>query len=112
MSVLKHYNLAEGHFAHTNGYQAYAAVADLIREAGLEESARAYADAQTWGTPEQIVEKVRRKREIIGDYHLNCAFSYAGLPFDKVEASMRLFAEQVIPELRRLDAVVPAQATA
>ena len=75
----------------------------MIREAGQEAAAQGYFEAQTWGTPEQIVEKVRAKRAVIGDYQLNCAFSFAGMPYDMVERSMRLFGEKVIPELAQID---------
>ena len=74
----------------------------MIREAGQEASAQGYFEAQTWGTPEQIIEKINHKRSVIGDYQLNCAFSFAGMPYDKAERSMRLFGEKVIPKLAEL----------
>jgi alkanesulfonate monooxygenase SsuD/methylene tetrahydromethanopterin reductase-like flavin-dependent oxidoreductase (luciferase family) len=102
VSVLRHYELDKGHFADIRGYQAYAVISDMIAAAGREQAAADYANCQTWGTPEEIVDKIHAKRAVVGDYHLNCAFSYAGMPFDQVEASMRLFADKVIPELKRL----------
>lgn len=101
-TVMSHYEFGGTHFADTKGYQSYDAVASMIREAGQEAAATGYVNAQTWGTPEQIVAKVKARREVIGDYHLNCAFSFAGLPHEKAEASMRLFAEKVLPELKEL----------
>jgi hypothetical protein len=81
----------------------------MINEAGMSQMASDFVDAQTWGTPDQILETIRQKRAVVGDYELNCVFSYAGMPFDEVEASMRLFSEAVIPELARLGAEpVPA----
>lgn len=100
VSVMKHYEFAGVHFGDTKGYQSYDAVAALIREAGQEAAAQGYVQAQTWGTPDQIIEKIRARREVIGDYDLNCAFYYAGMPVEKAEASMRLFSEKVIPELK------------
>lgn len=102
IALLRHYDLDQGHFASIKGYQAYDAVATMIREAGKEESATAWADSQTWGTPEQILEKIAHRRSVVGEYHLNCAMSFGGMPFDAVESSMRLFADKVIPELKRL----------
>ncbi|MDO1481868.1 LLM class flavin-dependent oxidoreductase [Rhodococcus ruber] len=100
--VMRHYEFGGTHFSGTAGYESYNAVAEVIRAAGQEASAAAYVDAQTWGTPDQIIEKVKARREVIGDYHLNCAFTYAGLPHDKAEASMRLFSERVMPALKEL----------
>ena len=102
IQVMRHYEFGGTHFSGTAGYESYSAVAEIIRDAGQEASAAAYVDAQTWGTPEQIIETVKARRAVIGDYHLNCAFTYAGLPHDKAEASMRLFAEKVIPALKEL----------
>jgi alkanesulfonate monooxygenase SsuD/methylene tetrahydromethanopterin reductase-like flavin-dependent oxidoreductase (luciferase family) len=102
ISVMKHYEFAGVHFGETEGYRSYDAVAAMIREAGQEAAAEGYVHAQTWGTPDQILEKIRARREVIGDYDLNCAFYYAGMPVEKAEASMRLFSEKVIPELKAL----------
>lgn len=110
VTLTRHYDLDGGHFASTKGYQAYGAVADMINEAGLSGAANDFAEAQIFGTPDQIVAKLRHIQEVVGDYHLNCVFSYAGLPFDEAEASMRLFSEAVMPELAHLGAPVGAGA--
>ena len=99
---MKHYEFAGTHFGDTKGYQAYDEGARMIREAGLETAAAAYADAQPWGTPDQIIEKLRVQKEILGDLDINVVFSYAGLPFDKVEESYTLFSKEVLPALREL----------
>ena len=57
-------------------------------------------DVQAFGTPDQIIEKLRQRREIIGDFWLNACFRFAGIPFEAAEQSMRLFAEKVMPALR------------
>ena len=84
-TVMRHYEFGGTHFASTKGYQAYDAVATMIREAGQDASAQAYFEAQTWGTPDQIIDTINHKRSVIGDYHLNCAFSFAGMPYDKAD---------------------------
>ena len=38
----------------------------------------------------------------MGDLDVNVVFSYAGLPFDKVEESFTLFSKEVLPALREL----------
>ncbi|ALE73072.1 MULTISPECIES: LLM class flavin-dependent oxidoreductase [unclassified Pseudonocardia] len=102
LSVVKHYDFAGKHWRETKGYEAYQVGADMIREAGMEAAASGYADTQIWGTPEQIVEKYRRRVELFGDHQPNVAPSFAGLPFDKVRASLRLFGEKVVPELQKM----------
>jgi alkanesulfonate monooxygenase SsuD/methylene tetrahydromethanopterin reductase-like flavin-dependent oxidoreductase (luciferase family) len=102
LSIVKHYEFAGTHFGDTKGYQAYDEGARLIREAGLEAAAAAYAEVQPWGTPDQIIEKLAAQKEILGDLDINAVFSYAGLPFDKVEESFTLFSKEVLPALREL----------
>lgn len=102
LSVVKHYEFSGTHFGETKGYQAYDAGARMIREAGLEAAANAYAEVQPWGTPDQIVAKLQAQREMIGDLDVNVVFSYAGMPFDKVEESYKLFSKEVLPALHEL----------
>ena len=56
-----------------------------------------YLRVNVWGTPDQIVDRLRARREVIGDHDLTCCFRYAGLPYEQAEASMRLFATRVLP---------------
>ena len=74
--------------------------------AGGEEDLRRFAETQLWGTPDEIVEKCEHAARTIGTDHVVFAFRYAGVPYDVGEASMRLFAREVLPRLKRL--AVPA----
>ena len=102
LSVVKHYDFSGTHFGQTKGYQAYDEGARMIREAGLEAAAQAYAEAQPWGTPDQIIAKLQHQVDVVGALDVNVVFSYAGLPFDKVEESFKLFSKEVLPALREL----------
>ncbi len=46
-----------------------------------------------------ILEKLRWRRDLLGEYELNLIVNYGGLPTDEVEKSLRLFAREVLPEL-------------
>ena len=82
-SAISHYGLADGD-------------ADLQR----------FADDQIWGTPDEVVEKCEYAARTIGTDHIAFVFRYAGVPYADGEASMRLFASEVLPRLQRL--AVPA----
>lgn len=101
-SLVKHYDFAGTHFRDTKGYQAYEQGAKMIREAGLEVAAKAYRDAQGWGTPEAMLKRYTRWNELVGDFSLTAIFGVAGMPYDQVERSQRLFATEVIPGLRSM----------
>jgi alkanesulfonate monooxygenase SsuD/methylene tetrahydromethanopterin reductase-like flavin-dependent oxidoreductase (luciferase family) len=104
-SVVSHYNFDGTHFATTKGYEQYAEGAKAIRDAGLEAAADAYVAPQAGiGTPEQVVENFRRRREVIGPTSIMATFLYGAMPYGMAQASIRLFASEVMPELRKLGA--------
>jgi alkanesulfonate monooxygenase SsuD/methylene tetrahydromethanopterin reductase-like flavin-dependent oxidoreductase (luciferase family) len=104
-SVVSHYNFDGTHFATTKGYEQYAENAKAIRDAGLEAAADAYVAPQAGiGTPEQVVENFRRRREVIGPTSIMATFLYGAMPYEMAQASIRLFASEVMPELRKLGA--------
>ena len=99
-SVMQHYELASDHFKEAKGYEAYGSAVDLLRSIGLEQLCEMYLGVNVWGTPDQILDRLRERREIIGDFDLTACFRYAGLPYDDAEASMRTFAAEVLPVLK------------
>jgi alkanesulfonate monooxygenase SsuD/methylene tetrahydromethanopterin reductase-like flavin-dependent oxidoreductase (luciferase family) len=99
LTIASHYELMGDHFKDVKGYASYASASELFRKVGLEPAARGYCSVNTYGTPEQIVEKLRARRALIGDFELNMISSYGGMSEAEAEASIRLFAEEVLPEL-------------
>ncbi len=73
--------------------------------AGGEDDLRAFGETQIWGTPDEIVDKCEYAARTIGTDHIVFAFRYAGVPYDHAEASLRLFASDVMPRLQRLAVV-------
>jgi hypothetical protein len=49
-------------------------------------------------------------RDHVGQDHFVGVYSYAGMPYDEAEASLRLFAREVTPELQRVGAPKTAAA--
>ena len=99
-SVMEHYELESDHFKQAKGYESYGNSVDLLRAIGLEKLCDMYLAVNVWGTPEQILERLEARRAVIGDHDLTCCFRYAGLPYEDAEASMRLFASEVLPVLQ------------
>jgi alkanesulfonate monooxygenase SsuD/methylene tetrahydromethanopterin reductase-like flavin-dependent oxidoreductase (luciferase family) len=115
-TVLDHYQFAGDHLAHTKGYEYYGKMSEKIAQYGTDRVVDFFMQLQTWGTPAQCVEKIMDVRQRVGNDTFVGVFSYAGMPYDDAERSMRLFARQVMPELHRLDPTAkppaPAAATA
>lgn len=101
LTIVDHYEIMSEHFKAVKGYDYYATAGDLFREVGLEIAVQTYCDVQSYGTPEQILEKFRRRRSLLGDFELNMIVNYGGMPFEEMRASVELFAREVLPELQR-----------
>jgi len=101
LSIVNHYELMSEHFKEVRGYEHYAGAADLFRQVGLEPSLQTYLGVQCFGTPEQILEKLRWRHELIGDFELAMISWYGGMPLGTAEESIGLFAREVLPELQR-----------
>ena len=78
-SVMEHYELESDHFKEAKGYESYGNAVDLMRAIGLEKLCAMYLDVNVWGTPDQILERLHARREVVGDHDLTCCFRYAGL---------------------------------
>lgn len=101
LSVIRHYDFAGSHWRDTKGYETYQSGADMIREAGMENAAAGYVTANIHGTPDQIVEQYKQRREEFGtDFQANAAFCFAGMPIETAMESMRLFGKEVVPRLK------------
>lgn len=98
--LVSHYELMGEHFKDTTGYKGYANAAAALREAGMEAACEAFIEAQDFGTPKQILDRIERRRAILGNVDVSECISFGGLPYADAERSARLFAEAVLPELR------------
>ena len=114
LSVIKHYEFNEDYHAKLKGYENYANASQILRETGLEKAAETYANQQAFGTPKQILDKLERRRQVLGDFEWNVCTSYAGMPFKDVESSTRLLGREVLPEVKRWgeDSFEPLRASA
>jgi alkanesulfonate monooxygenase SsuD/methylene tetrahydromethanopterin reductase-like flavin-dependent oxidoreductase (luciferase family) len=111
-SARRHYELTSEHFGKTKGYEHYAEGRERIREMGDSyDLAAMYLNNQVWGTPDECLEKLETIRRMMGPDHFVCVMKYGGMPRDEAEASMRLFAKEVLPAAKQLrDPPVPAPA--
>lgn len=102
-SLLEHYEVMGDHFAVTEGYDAYAKAAEVLRRVGESGFLDMFMKATAWGTPDQILANLEQRRELIGPFEYTTAFRYGGIPYEEAEASMRLFASEVLPVVQSWD---------
>jgi alkanesulfonate monooxygenase SsuD/methylene tetrahydromethanopterin reductase-like flavin-dependent oxidoreductase (luciferase family) len=108
-TVLDHYQFAGDHLARTKGYEYYGKMSEKIAEYGTDTVIDYFVNLQVSGTPEQCYERIADIHRRTGNSHFVGVFSYAGMPYDEAERNMRLFAAEVMPEVRTL-AATPAGA--
>ena len=84
-----------------NGYEEY-----LTRQQAdvgtADASFNARRATQPIGTPDEIIEKIRQLQWTISLEKVVIHMFYGGMPRDKAEKSLRLFAEKVLPEVQAM----------
>jgi alkanesulfonate monooxygenase SsuD/methylene tetrahydromethanopterin reductase-like flavin-dependent oxidoreductase (luciferase family) len=107
-SVMRHYEFGDAPHEGVKGYEFYTNISRYIDRHGMQGAIDDYVNLMPWGTPEQVLEKFEHMRKMIGTNAVMPGFSYGGMPYDKVESSVRLFAEKCLPEMQSWD-VEPLQ---
>ena len=107
ITLMRHYELDGDHFAGIKSYESYDQMSKLFKQAGLENAAEGYIQANSFGTPEQVLEKLRANLAVAGDYDLSVVFSLGGRSYADAEKCMRLFATACMPEWIKMRSHVP-----
>ncbi|HYZ93913.1 MAG TPA: LLM class flavin-dependent oxidoreductase [Actinomycetota bacterium] len=101
-TVLDHYELVGDHLTKIKGYEGYGRVQEMVSApGGAEMAVEFFLSLQVWGTPEQCYDKILDIQARTGAEAFTGVFSYAGMPYKEAEESMRLFASEVMPELKK-----------
>jgi alkanesulfonate monooxygenase SsuD/methylene tetrahydromethanopterin reductase-like flavin-dependent oxidoreductase (luciferase family) len=101
-TVVRHYEIVGDHLTTMKGYESYGKMQAMANApGGVEALTEFFVNLQVWGTPEQCYEKILDIQRRTGAEAYTAVFSYAGMPYDIAEASMRLFAAEVAPALRK-----------
>jgi alkanesulfonate monooxygenase SsuD/methylene tetrahydromethanopterin reductase-like flavin-dependent oxidoreductase (luciferase family) len=100
-AMVDHYGFDGQHFGKTHGYESYQEGADMLREVGREAAFEFFYGLQWKGSPEQMIETMNRRRELIGEFQQMVLVSYGGMPYEMVRESLKLMSEKVFPEFRK-----------
>jgi len=97
-----HYELYDPqHFLDVGGYEHYAQ-AGLVQDNDARVASRiAFSETQVFGTAKTCLEKLRYIKEIADASEFIGVFLYGAMPVEKAEASMRAFADEVLPVVQR-----------
>ena len=104
-TALRHYEMAADHFGKAKGYEYYEQMAKTLQGHGADAAIDYFLNLQVWGTPEMCLSKIDSIRRRVNADHFVGVFSYAGMPIEDAERSLRLFAKEVMPEVKKLNGV-------
>ena len=100
-TVIKHYEMTSEKFGTHKSYEFYSQISKFIGKHGLDSAAAGFAQLMPWGTPDEVLEKLSKIRELIDANGFMLNFSYAGMPYDEAERNLKCFAKHVLPEVKR-----------
>jgi len=104
-SIDRHYRFSDGHLTGVKGYEFYAKLAKTYTKLTADEQAKAkavefYRSLHAAGTADQVLEKIRYIHHTVPLEHMVGTFAFGGLPYPKLERSVKLFAEKILPVLQ------------
>jgi alkanesulfonate monooxygenase SsuD/methylene tetrahydromethanopterin reductase-like flavin-dependent oxidoreductase (luciferase family) len=102
-SILQHYELLDDYLGKLRGYESYKVVGkNNVTPELIDKMTEFFLNLQIWGTPEQCYERILEFRKRTGAEAFTAVFSYGGMPYDLAERNMRMFAREIMPELKKL----------
>ena len=102
--VVKHYELLGEHFKNLKNYEHYQQQAASYDEDGVVDL---FLGMQVYGTPEQCYAKVVAMHQMFDICGNVSAFKFAGMPYADARSSLRLYAKEVMPQLKKLGSPAP-----
>jgi alkanesulfonate monooxygenase SsuD/methylene tetrahydromethanopterin reductase-like flavin-dependent oxidoreductase (luciferase family) len=97
----RHYGISRGDHRGIKGYEHYSKIGEMLRQMDPQAMAENIMAPHIFGTPETCLQRVRQLRDKFHTDHFAAIFSDGGIPFEIAEKSLKRFAAEVLPELRR-----------
>ena len=110
-AMVDHYEFDGKHFASSDKYNHYASGAEAILAAGRGAAFEGFYGLQWTGTPEKMIEQMKQRIDLIGDFSQMVLVSFGGMDVEKVYASLELFMSKVVPAVNEYAAKAGAKVT-
>lgn len=98
--VMNHYEMFGDHFATTKGYDSYVEASKELNKLGQEAAMNQWANANLFGTPEVILEKIKMRWDMLGGFDIGINPSGGSMPYEDCYKQMKLFADKVMPHIK------------
>jgi alkanesulfonate monooxygenase SsuD/methylene tetrahydromethanopterin reductase-like flavin-dependent oxidoreductase (luciferase family) len=100
-AALRHYEYGGAHLDTTKGYEHYNATP--LNADARQNLVDIFVEEGVWGTPGQCIERIEAINEMLGPAELTFWFNPGTMPVEEAEKTLRLFAEQALPTVHRLE---------
>jgi alkanesulfonate monooxygenase SsuD/methylene tetrahydromethanopterin reductase-like flavin-dependent oxidoreductase (luciferase family) len=100
--AIRNYELHQGYFGKTKGYEGYPDQSTPL-EKMTEEMSKIWVDHHVWGTPDQCEEQIRNICQMLDPDRIILLPRVGSMPIDKAQASLALFAKEVLPAIHDLE---------
>ena len=97
----QHYGITRGDHQGVRGYEHYSKIGEMLKQLDPEVMIENVTTPHVFGTPETCLQRIRLLREKFKTDHFAAIFSDGGIPSELAERSLRRFAAEVLPELKR-----------
>jgi alkanesulfonate monooxygenase SsuD/methylene tetrahydromethanopterin reductase-like flavin-dependent oxidoreductase (luciferase family) len=97
----QHYGITRGDHRGVRGYEHYSKLGEMLKQLDPEVMLENIMNPHVFGTPETCLKRIRLLRDKFKTDHFVAIFSDGGIPSELAERSMRRFAAEVLPQLRR-----------
>jgi len=97
----QHYGISRGDHQGVKGYEHYSKLGEMLKQLDPEVMIENIINPHVFGTPETCLQRIRLLRDKFKTDHFVAIFSDGGIPSELAERSLRRFAAEVLPELRR-----------
>jgi alkanesulfonate monooxygenase SsuD/methylene tetrahydromethanopterin reductase-like flavin-dependent oxidoreductase (luciferase family) len=106
-SSLRHYRFTGDHLKKIKGYEYYVQMGEEMKAAGQSgmDFGDVYLNNHVYGTPEQCVERLKFINEQLAVEEFILVFDYASMSIEAAQASMKLFAEEALSEVKKIQPV-------
>lgn len=104
-SVMEFYRFDDGVMKGIKGYESYAKLTDDTAHIAQDEKRAGYVEQNLYGTPAEILEKLRERRETLNFPFDSCLLvDFGGTPPAVSEHTLRLVSEHILPVVQGWDA--------
>ena len=98
--ALTHYDMFGKHFAATKAYDRYANLSNYLNQIGEDKAVEDYVQLMPWGTPQQVLEKFSKMKDLIDMQGIMPNFNFGGMAHQESVRSLKLFVQECMPELK------------